>query len=108
VRWPWAVAAAVAAVVVHACSSTPHYPRCTSDVHCAAAGKHDYCVAGTCVYCRDATDCKDREMCRSGACLPDPTLQLKDGGDDAQADSAPETDEPPPLIHKQRVLRIEE
>jgi len=98
----------VAALLFHACSGRPVYPRCAVDAHCAAAGKHDYCVAGTCVYCRDATDCGDREMCRSGACSPDPTLQLKDGGDDGAADAEADVEEPPPLERKRRVLRIED
>lgn len=101
--------AALAIGAVWACSGKATYPRCSKDGDCAIAGKHDYCVTGACVYCRTATDCGDREMCRAGACSPDPDLQLKDGGDDAETDAEPEaSDEPLETPRRRRVLRIEE
>ena len=73
-------------LVVLACSSTPKYPACQRDEQCAVSGKHDYCVAGKCVYCRASTDCADRERCRAGKCETDPDLpppRALDAGDDA-------------------------
>ena len=69
-----------------ACSSAAKYPKCERDDQCAVSGKHDYCVAGACVYCRTSTDCSDRERCRAGKCENDPDLpppRALDAGDDA-------------------------
>lgn len=92
---------------VWACSSKPAYPKCASDQDCAALGKHDYCVVGACVYCRTAIDCGDREMCRAGACSPDPNLQLKDGGDDAEPD-APEIVDESIVPRRRNSIRIQD
>jgi Cys-rich repeat protein len=72
--------------LVIACSSAAKYPKCERDDQCAVSGKHDYCVAGACVYCRSSTDCADRERCRAGKCENDPDLpppRALDAGDDA-------------------------
>ena len=90
-----AVAAAAGIALVIACSSTPKYPACTRDEQCAVSGKHDYCVAGACVYCRTSTDCGDRQRCRAGKCETDPDLpppKANDAGDDA-ADDGGDTDD---------------
>jgi hypothetical protein len=101
------VAASSVLAIAMACSSVPKYPACDHDGQCATSGKHDYCVAGKCVYCRMSTDCGDRERCRSGKCetdpdLPPPTaLDAGDdaaeagGDDDAGTDSDDETDKTP-------------
>jgi Cys-rich repeat protein len=86
-------AAIVVAVIVVgiACSSAAKYPKCERDDQCAVAKKHDYCVAGACVYCRTSTDCGDRERCRAGKCENDPDLpppRALDAGDDASGDAA--------------------
>jgi hypothetical protein len=93
---------------VWACSSKPAYPKCTRDQDCAVGNKHDYCVAGACVYCRTTIDCGDREMCRAGACMLDPELQPKDGGEDAKPDAPEVLDEPlyPPT--DRRRIRLQE
>jgi len=86
------VAGGVALVI--ACSSAAKYPKCERDDQCAVSGKHDYCVAGACVYCRTSTDCADRQRCRAGKCETDPDLpppKPLDAGDDA-ADAADEED----------------
>ena len=87
-------AAGVVALVI-ACSSSVKYPKCERDDQCAVSGKHDYCVAGACVYCRTSTDCADRQRCRSGKCETDPDLpppRPLDAGDDA-ADAGEDEDD---------------
>lgn len=90
------------------CSSAARYPTCERDDQCAVKGKHDYCVStdppeagrrdhkpGRCVYCRTATDCSDRQRCRSGKCEADPNappLVVPDAGEDAD-EEAGEDDE---------------
>ena len=81
-----AAIAFVGTALVIACSSAAKYPKCERDDQCAVSGKHDYCVAGACVYCRTSTDCADRERCRAGKCETDPDLpppRALDAGDDA-------------------------
>jgi Cys-rich repeat protein len=94
-----AVAGAIALVI--ACSSAAKYPKCERDDQCAVKGKHDYCVAGACVYCRTSTDCADRERCRAGKCENDPDLpppRALDAGDDGASEAGDEeeagTEEP--------------
>ncbi len=90
-----ALAGAIALVVV-ACSSAAKYPKCDRDDQCAVSGKHDYCVAGACVYCRTSTDCADRERCRAGKCENDPDLpppRALDAGDDASDAAGDEEEE---------------
>jgi len=77
-----------------ACSSAAKYPKCDRDDQCAVSGKHDYCVAGACVYCRTSTDCADRQRCRAGKCETDtdlPPPRALDAGDDA-ADAGEDDD----------------
>ncbi len=106
-----AVAAAVTVAAVLACEAHPRYPACESDAQCAVGGRHDYCVAGRCAYCRTAIDCGDRQMCRAGRCLADPNAPpppAPDAGADAAGDAAPDAradagaDEPPPEIIRSR------
>jgi hypothetical protein len=79
-----------------ACSSAgPRYPACERDDQCALSGKHDYCVAGKCVYCRTEIDCGERERCRAGKCEVDPNAPIPrlDAGSDAEdADAEPDDD----------------
>jgi len=107
----FAAVAAVAAVAgvagvagVGGCSSAPRFPACERDEQCVSGATHDYCVAGTCVYCRTSVDCADRQMCRAGACVLDPNAPpspAADAGEDADDgsaeaaddDAAPEDDE---------------
>jgi hypothetical protein len=75
--------------VAFACS-TARYPACERDEQCTVSGKHDYCVAATCVYCRTSVDCADRERCRAGQCEVDPNIpppRALDAGDDAESDA---------------------
>ncbi len=89
---------ALPAAVAIACSAhAPKYPACQHDDQCAVGGKHDYCVAGRCAYCRTAVDCGDRQRCRAGACEPDPDAPPPpeagaDAGDEA-GDEAGDDDE---------------
>jgi hypothetical protein len=84
------VVATVALGVALECSSAARYPACERDDQCSVSGKHDYCVAGRCVYCRTATDCSDRQRCRAGTCEADPNappLVVPDAGEDADEDA---------------------
>jgi len=84
-----------------ACSSSPRYPACDHDSQCASGGRHDYCVASRCVYCRTAADCDERQRCSAGRCEADPNAPpLADAGSDAEPDADGEAgtgeDEAPP------------
>lgn len=85
---------ALAAVVGLACSATPVYPACKTDGACAHAEHHDYCVSGTCVQCRSAIDCGDRERCRGGRCESDPDAPIPPPP--VEAGAPPEDPDPPP------------
>jgi hypothetical protein len=85
-------------VVVVACSSELRFPACERDDQCVVKNQHDYCVSGTCMYCRTSSDCADRERCRSGKCEVDPNAPLpRDAGADASdEDASDEEDASPP------------
>jgi len=103
-----AVAFVIALVAIAwSCSKKPAYPRCDDDGQCAVAGRHDYCVAGTCAYCRTAVDCAEREKCSAGRCEHDPLLDPPDAGPDAEADAEADSGDEPPLRRK-RVIRLED
>ena len=86
---------ALPAAVAIACSGhAPKYPACQHDDQCAVNGKHDYCVAGKCAYCRTTVDCGDRQRCRAGGCEADPDAPpLPEAGADAGADAEEEAGE---------------
>jgi len=105
-----ATAVALGAIVALACSSSsPRYPACERDDQCAVKGKHDYCVSGTCVYCRTSVDCGERERCRAGKCEVDPDQppptddagpDASDGGDeDADSDNPDDSHGARPVPH---------
>src|SRR5512139_1608220 len=98
------LASASVAILALACGATPVYPACRSDSACVQGEHHDYCVNGTCAQCRTASDCGDRERCRSGRCESDPDAPIPPPP--ASVSATPE-DPPPPPPHKRRRIDID-
>ncbi len=89
----FAITVAIAIAVATACSSALRFPACERDDQCVVKNQHDYCVGGTCVYCRTSTDCAERERCRGGKCEVDPNIPIpSEAGADAADDASDEDD----------------
>jgi peptidoglycan-associated lipoprotein len=67
---PW-LAAVAALLLLTACpDKKPKDTKCKGDADCAA-GQH--CVNQQCLTCGEDSHCPDGQICREGACIPDPS-----------------------------------